>query len=222
MSQITTPVANILRGSILLAGLSLIAQPTVAQEGAAIDAIVACAAIADDTKRLVCFDQLALIVDPAPNESDILPEFRVWNSSINVSPIDGSPRVTLTLLNDEAKCLRPDCEIVMLALGCSQNRTNVFILFPSMIINVSENPRIQYRIGDNAPVDTRAWTIAPDSKIVFAPDGPPTINIIRQLEEATDFYVRVTDQNGAVQYATFTLSGLSELLVPLKSACLWS
>ena len=60
MPQITTPVANILRGSILLAGLSLIAQPTVAQEGAAIDAIVrnsidaivACAAIADDTERL--------------------------------------------------------------------------------------------------------------------------------------------------------------------------
>ncbi len=222
MSQITTPVANILRGSILLAGLSLIAQPTVAQEGAAIDAIVGCAAIADDTERLVCFDQLALIVDPAPNEADPMAELRVWTSLIDVSPLDRSTRVLLSRVNDEANCGQFDCEIAGLGLRCYESRTNVFILFPSMIINVSENPRIQYRIGDNAPVDTRAWTISADYQTVFAPGGAPSINIIRQLEEATDFYVRVTDELGAVQYATFTLSGLSELLVPLKSACRWS
>ena len=192
------------------------------KEGAAIDAIVACAAIADDTERLVCFDQLALIVDPAPNEADPMAEFRVWRLSIDVSRVDRSTRVLLSRMNDEANCLQFDCEVVMLGLRCSENRTNVLILFPSMIINVSENPRIQYRIGDNAQVDTRAWTISADYKTVFVPGGAPSINIIRQLEEATDFYVRVTDRNGAVQYATFTLSGLSELLVPLKSACRWS
>ena len=221
MPQITTPVANILRGSILLAGLSLIAQPTVAQEGAAIDAIVACAAIADDTERLVCFDQLALIVDPAPNEADLMAELRVWTSLIDVSPIDGSPIVSLVRASDEANCYQFHC-IAVLGLQCSENRTYVLIYFGGMIIKFSENPRIQYRIGDNAPVDTRAWTISPDYKGVSAPGGAPSIKIIRQLEEATDFYVRVTDQNGAVQDATFTLSGLSEVLVPLKSACRWS
>ena len=153
-------------------------------------------------------------------------EFRVWRLSIDVSRVDRSTRSSAFVtqrVNDEANCLQFDCEVVMLGLRCSENRTNVLILFPSMIINVSENPRIQYRIGDNAPVDTRAWTISADYKTVFVPGGRrPSINIIRQLEEATDFYVRVTDRNGAVQYATFTLSGLSELLVPLKSACRWS
>ena len=150
-------------------------------------------------------------------------QFGVWHSFIDVSPIDGSRLVLLSRMNDEANCGQFDCEVVTLGLLCSENRTKVFIHFTNMITNVSENPRIQYRIGDNAPVDTRAWTILdPDYHAVSVPSGATSINIIRQLEEATDFYVRVTDRNGAVQYATFTLSGLSELLVPLKSACRWS
>jgi hypothetical protein len=144
-------------------------------------------------------------------------ELHQWKSENGVSPLDKSPRVILAKMSQTSS----DSEgAAVLGLKCTEHKTWVAVVVPSMIIALNEKVRIDYRIGDNQP-EAATWGLGGDYKVVFAPSGALSVDLIKKMEQAHDFYIRITPERGDIVAFTFDLDGLKEVLEPLKVACHW-
>jgi type VI secretion system VasI family protein len=142
-----------------------------------------------------------------------------WSSQNEVSPLDKSPKVILTKLSQTASASEVTSAAI-LALRCMERQTSVVVKVPEMIISINEKVRVDYRIGDNQPVST-VWDLGGGYKILFAPSGSQSVDLIKKMEAANDFYIRVTPERGDTVAFSFDLDGLKGVLAPLKVACEW-
>jgi type VI secretion system VasI family protein len=142
-----------------------------------------------------------------------------WSSQKDVSPLDRSPRVILTNLSETTSDTGVS-PAAMLALRCMEGQTSVLLALPRMVIAAGEKVRVDYRIGGNQP-ETATWSLGGSYKILFSPSGAQSVGLIKKMEQADDFYIRVTPDRGDTLAFSFDLGGLKELIEPLKVACHW-
>lgn len=193
----------------LLAICSLgVAWPVVASES--------CAAIADNTRRLACYD---MEYRPATTVS----VSSKWDVSESVSRIDDSKSVTLYLTSDDTfpgKYSRGR-ESATLIVRCLENTTSAYFRFGDhFLADIEGYGRITYRI-DDAEARTESFRESTDHKALGLWRGGQAIPFIKRMMEGDAMVVRATPYNESSITTTFTIAGLSDAVVPLREACGW-
>ena len=141
-----------------------------------------------------------------------------WSVQSDVSPLDKSPRVILTRMSG-TKSVDEVRSAGLLGLRCIEGNTSV-VIGQSEYLGFSEQVTVDYRIGNNRPTRER-WAVSGEHKIVYAPYGSKSVELIGQMQAADDFYVRISPESGDVKDFTFDLRGLNDHIAELKAACDW-
>lgn len=215
------------RFALVALGALVLASPARAQLASA---LAACSAKTDDEQRLACFDALAPLwagVAPlatptvgaatASPPADPLAGARAqWEVTEDQSKLDRSPRVIVARYSDDTRK-----EIAGLAARCIENTTTVVIALDSLVFGRDDQIRIQYRIGDANPIEER-WHLSDSFKVVFAPAGAKSIQIMRQMAKSGDMYVRLFPDRGDPKTFGFDVRGFAEHLPKIAAACGWT
>jgi hypothetical protein len=137
-----------------------------------------------------------------------------WTLHTEVSPLDDSTTVILwkaseTLHKNAAGASR----FATLGIRCQEDYVNVILDFRT-VLNPDAN-EIQYRI-DEAPAVTETWAATSNYQMLLSKDP---INLLRQLSDAKQLFVRVRTITADRIDTTFDLTGLRELLPNIIAAC---
>jgi type VI secretion system protein VasI len=178
--------------------------------------VARCAAISGDAQRLTCYDELAEsmgVAEPASSASEV----GRWNVEVEVSPIDDSRNVFLTVESESAirnsigRPVKP-----VLFIRCKENTTEVFIAW-GVYLGL-DSTRVLERL-DKQDATTTAWNNSTDNKAVFRRGNK--IDYVKTLMEHDKVLYQVTPYNESPVMASFDLRGLSEAVEPLRDSCGW-
>ena len=147
-----------------------------------------------------------------------------WRISTNVSEMDDSKAVYLRV---DSRVEIPDTlgfgsTRPELWIRCLENQTSVFVNWARYISTggFDSDQTIRYRIDDQEP-QTMQWDISTNFEATGLWSGGRAIPFIRKLIPATRLLVEVTPYGENTVLAEFPLSGLSDHIGELQTACNW-
>ena len=198
-------------------------QPKVLHQETRDAEIVACASISDTTRRLTCYDELAITRGYQP---EIHSNRTTGNWLINesVNPLDDSRTVTLLLPSTPASTQSRTRDRPVLVARCQSNSTEVYINWYQYLGDDSSSvysnwKRVTVRIGTGDAREER-WGISTDNDATFAPSWAG--NLLREMLTSDTFIARTTPYSENPMVAIFDTTGLEQALVPLADACGWA
>ncbi len=209
-------------GAVLLSAL---AAPATAQDGAV------CALLADDGKRLDCYDFLfrkapsaAASGQPESGAPSDEPEAGAawhtaagaWELAEHISKLDDSTNV---FINVESLVLfegPQDSKYPRLVLGCREGKTNLWIDFG---MNV-EDGGIVYRI-DKMPAATLTMQLSSNDQALGLWEHEEAVGFAKKLLKADTLLARAIPAGGSARDAEFLITGMAEAIKPLRKACKW-
>lgn len=199
-------VAMILVGSV--GGSSFAQQPDALRA-----AVARCAATTGELARLACFDEAAKASGLVSTVRSTSPSGSAWEVTEKINPLDDSKTVVLTNIAHDGKSRmgRP----IGLVIRCQSNETTLYIAWNDYL---GSEARVMSRIG-GASADTQVWSLSTDKKATFYPRND--IDFIKKLFEADTFIAQVTPYNESPVTAIWNVSGLGDVIKPLRSACTW-
>lgn len=141
-----------------------------------------------------------------------------WRVSSQVSPIDDSTNVYLSLSADDNTIWGqpPSGPIPSLWIRCKENHTEVFVSW-EVYLGIDTTDVLQ-RLDDER-ARTRAWSISTDHEATFYPGSD--IGFVRELMSHKKLLLQVTPYGESPVRATFSLAGLENALVELRKSCGW-
>lgn len=143
-----------------------------------------------------------------------------WRVSYDISPIDDSRGVTLTL-NAETNIngwLTDDVN-PSIVIRCKEGKTDAYI-YTGMQANVEYNAlgaNVIMRI-DKKPAYKLVASKSTDGEALFLPDA---IQQIKKLLLGRELFFQFTPFNSAPQSTKFLIAGLSESITPVRQTCKW-
>ena len=178
-----------------------------------------CAAKESSAERLVCYDDLAqsLGVDKPTTQTSTHGQWRVRTE---VSPIDDSQNVYISLSAETPFKGWLKSELGTLMLRCKENRTSAFVV-------TGMAAQSGYRRHDQSETTIRydrdnaikIWmNESTDNTALFFPN--PISEIKRMMQHETMLF-QFLPFNSSSSMTTFVIAGLSEAIVPLREACSW-
>lgn len=202
----------------VISGLFMLLMPATVLADAKVE-IAKCAAVANDLKRLECYDSFSksLGVDSGKTQTSNVSKWRV---STEVSPIDDSKNVHAFLQAESPISGWLSKEILpSLNLRCKENKTEMYIV-------TGMKPRVEYDI------DTTTVTLRFDKeKAAKYSTGKSTdgealffrknVGLIKKMMNHSTMLFEFVPFNSSPAMTTFNLSGLSEAIKPLRDACKW-
>lgn len=205
------------------------------------DQISKCAGIASDDERLKCFDEIAASqsantpdATQLPGDEDkndpssafytpVKPEPRDnWMVDHSKSKMDDSEVVKLTTLSSEPMRDRFQTkEPAALVIRCESNTTNAYIVFGGLFMSSnSGHGVVNYRVDDRKPsrVNMRESN---NNMGLGLWSGGSAIPFIKNLMGGSKLYLEATPFSESRVSMTFDISGLDEVVKPLREACHW-
>ena len=185
-------------------------------ESLSISTIGSCKSINDNEQRLACYDA-AFEVNTSVVETNSKSK---WVIIEDVSPIDDSKTVRLSLKSDSP--IKSDFSQVIptLNIQCKERETDFYINFNIFLSTHDIKPIT--RIDSDKAVNGVEWSISTDYKALFYPGSQKKINeFIKTLKDKKKFFIQVTPFSKGSVNTTFDLTGLDEAIKPVREACNW-
>lgn len=208
--------------NIILCITVLITAPKAAlsaEETASKEQIAQCANVETNARRLICYDEIAqqLGVDgPDVSQTSV----GNWRVRTEISAIDDSTNVFISLNAKSAFKGWLDEEVGTLLIRCKENRTQAYVI-------TGMTAQSGYRRHDESQVTVRydrsdalqIWmNESTDNKALFFPN--PISEIKRMMNHQTMLF-QFSPFNSSPTMTTFNIGGLSEAIEPLREACHW-
>ena len=185
-------------------------------ESLSISTIGSCKSINDNEQRLACYDA-AFEVNTSVVETNSKSK---WVITEEVSPIDDSKTVMLSLKSDSP--IKSDFSQVIptLNIQCKERETDFYINFNIFLSTHDIKPIT--RIDSDKAVNGVEWYISTDYKALFYPGSQKKINeFIKTLKDKKKFFIQVTPFSKGSVNTTFDLTGLDEAIKPVREVCNW-
>lgn len=156
--------------------------------------------------------------EQAHNEGDRISGWWVINEER--AAIDDSPSVVA--INYSAYDGRSFSGITALLAQCREGETSIVFVQDDFLISAIRRDTfdITYRIDDASAQSTR-WSELTNNKGAGL-FGNRSEGFLRDLYDAENFFIRLTDGNGRRYDAEFELSGIQEAIEAVAGACGWS
>lgn len=182
-----------------------------------------CVHLSDDNLRLACFDRTySVVTEPTPAEQ--VTESKTtgaWVVSNDRSPIDDSETVTLHLLSNSDIRGRFGAPGPMdMLIRCKENTTSIFFIFNGLFMSDHQHGRVTYRIDDlkAQSVQTNEST---DHQALGLWNGGRSIPIIKKMLGHDKLIIRATPLSESPVTGEFNISGIENVLEPLRATCNW-
>ncbi|WP_171040643.1 type VI secretion system-associated protein TagO [Marinobacter alexandrii] len=183
---------------------SIISATAIAKGGGGQD----CAGIANDAKRLGCYDLAAgkaVKTTGAPGN---------WQLTEEKNPLDDTKTLVLSLVAESGSNRRGQKPVLF--IRCRSNKTEMWISWEDFL--GSDNPKVTTRIG-GSEAKTRAWDVSSTKTSSFYPRSP--VLALQRIMKADQFVAQVTPYNENPITAIFQISGLDSAIKPLRKNCNW-
>lgn len=138
-----------------------------------------------------------------------------WTISETRNPIDDSPTVAISLDASSPAASRFGGSPTLF-LRCKSSQTELYVSW-NEYLGLDET-RVTVRVG-KAPARTSSWSISTDNRASFYPGSP--IGFIKEVMEVDTLVLMTTPYGESPVTAVFPVSGLSEKITPLRTACKW-
>ncbi len=175
-----------------------------------------CPSIENDIARLACYDKEAESLEKNSNEQqeleDLKKEYGDWIVDVTESPLNDSKEVTIMRVSDDFENRRNPA---ILMLRCQRNKTDAFVSWSEYL--GSDNMKVAYRI-DKEEAKNVWWNASSNGQASFIPKA---ISFIKSLEGKESIYIEAEKYRGGRVSATFNISGIEEVIEPLREACSW-
>jgi type VI secretion system protein VasI len=182
---------------------------------AAYDDLADCAAVADGTKRLACYDELA---GRDLRDSKLTPTTGKWVISKKVSDINDRPLIWVMLPAENL----PNDGISIYAkpsldLRCEDGQTDAYIA-PQRVMSLSNDGLdVLFQI-DGGPAKREIWQVSSDGRKIYQPRPIPWI---KALMAAGKLDVQIVIYGRDSLNFSFDLKGLDLAVAPLRALCDW-
>jgi type VI secretion system VasI family protein len=178
--------------------------------------LATCAVITDPLQRLACYDDLAK-VRGVTGSTETKKGAGKWQVLESVSAIDDSRTVLLALTADSPISAWPSHRVLpMLLLRCQSGRIEAYIA-------TQVSPAVERGVGvtgllrfDKEKAESVTMSKSTDQKSLFFSDPVGKINKMLGHEQ---MLFQFTPYNSSPALTTFTLTGLNEVIEPLRQAC---
>lgn len=178
--------------------------------------IAECAAKDKDGERLVCYDNLAKSLGVDKPFTKVTKGKGKWIVSKEISPIDDSVNVVLTLNANELVTSGYNQVEPTLVLRCAENTTNAYLVW-GLYLGLDKTKMLTRLDKQEALISW--WSISTDNKAVFVRGSD--IQFIKKLMNHEKLLAQITPYGESPVIATFDIGGLSEAIKPLRKACNW-
>ncbi|OOY16741.1 type VI secretion system-associated protein TagO [Thioclava sp. DLFJ4-1] len=202
-----------------------------------------CAKIADDDKRLDCFDaafqskpakeaqktdQDSALAKQTDDPSSVFytpikPEPRKnWLVNSETSKLDDSKIVRISTLSSEPMHDRFQAkDPAALVIRCESNTTNAYIVFGGLFMSSnSGHGVVAYRVDDQQPARVNMRE-SNNNMALGLWNGGSSIPFIKNLLGGSKLYVEATPFSEARVSMTFDISGIDDVIKPLRETCHW-
>jgi type VI secretion system protein VasI len=180
-----------------------------------------CKSMTDSKQRLSCYDSLfERKVEVKSDENNM----GKWVVTEDVSPIDDSKTVMLTLDADTPIQVRYGEKTPYLVIRCKEKITEMYIGFDTFLGSNTIYPTT--RIDSEKAVSNMKWSIATNHSSMFyhSSNNKTSVKItdfLKNLQTKNKYFVQVTPYSENPVNTTFTITGLDEAIKPLRAACGW-
>lgn len=187
-------------------------------------AVEDCVGITNDSYRLACFDNLFGDAGNSGSQPITGSNSRttgVWDVSIDVNPLDDTPRVVLFNSSSEGQSSLGDP--ILLGIRCVSGSVDILINWAEFV-GFDTRTSVRYRVGREDAISTM-WNMSSDNEATFYPGNG--IRLIEQMiavdRTSSDgtFVAQVFPAGGNSITAIWNLYGLTEAVEPLRDACGW-
>jgi len=176
---------------------------------------VKCAKTSEMSSRLACYDKLAnesgLLDENA--EAEAKAEVENWEVVTETSPVDDSKSVFLINYAQEPIIAGYEEVRPALHLRCLEGEPSAYISWGTFIGTGTAKLTTRY---DSYNAQEEIWDISTDNTATFS---SKPILVISYLGHADRFLARVAPYGENPVIAIFDVSGLSDVVEPLKKAC---
>ncbi len=184
-----------------------------AQDSAFKTDFVKCAKKSEMSSRLACYDRLAEGSGLLNEKGEAKAEVENWEVVTETSPVDDSKSVFLINYAQEPVIAGYEEVRPALHLRCLEGEPSAYISWGTFIGTDSVKLTTRY---DSYDAQEETWDISTDNTATFS--SKPVL-VISYLGHADRFLARVTPYGENPVIATFDVSGLSDVVEPLKKAC---
>ncbi|WP_323784159.1 type VI secretion system-associated protein TagO [Thalassovita sp.] len=189
------------------------------------DAKSRCAALKIDKTRLACYDALFRATDTSseqkPDVSQTLPNVDHWAVSTKQSPINDARNVILSTDAKEPTLGRfGNLTRATLLIACRENTTSLWIHFGGHFMSDYQHGTVTYRI-DTAPAKKKRFRESNNHEALGLWDGRSSIPVIKSLFDHQKLFVRATPHSESAIDVEFNLTGLADVIKPLREECHW-
>lgn len=175
-----------------------------------------CTSIENDIARLACYDKASEKSEVKKEEQQELEEFKKeygdWIVDVTESPLNDSKEVTIMRVSGDFENRRNPAALI---LRCKRDTTDAFVSWSEYL--GSDNMKVAYRI-DKEEAKNVWWNASSDGRASFIPKA---ISFIKSLEGKETIYIEAEKYRGGRVSATFDISGIEEVITPLREACSW-
>ena len=175
-----------------------------------------CAANNSDALRLICYDDLAILLGVDKPITKVTTGEGKWLVREIRSPIDDSVNVYVSITANETVKSGYNKVSPELYMRCKENETNVYLTWNLYL--GSEQIKMLTRF-DKLKANKDGWAVSTDYKTVFLIGS--NIEYIKKIMKHDKLLTQITPYGESPVMATFDVSGLSEAIKPLRKACHW-
>jgi len=188
-----------------------------------------CAELNTDAVRLACYDEIARgnarsqgSEETENEDATIAPNsYSNWNVRTEVSRIDDSTKVFISTNALEMSSGRYGGQVrFVLLMACRENSTNIWIHFGGHFMSDHQHGRVTYRIDDRN-AQTKAFRESNNHEALGLWSGNSAIPFIKSMFGAERLFVQATPYSESAVDGEFDISGLEEVVQPMREACNW-
>ena len=176
----------------------------------------------EEAQRLINFFENAEKEIKTAIEAWPKPSTTAWVVTQEKSKIDDSTNVYLqSHSNETIRNQFGELTSLELWITCREKRTDLYIVFGGhFMASIESYGTVTYRIDKRPPVN-RQFTESTDHKALGLWRGQ-SIPFIKEMFDASTLLVRATPYNESAVTGEFNISGLKEVVRPLRIACGWA
>jgi type VI secretion system protein VasI len=183
-----------------------------------------CARLTADAARLECYDLIFKITVHSDQNVSLADggQHTAWKVRKEISKLDDSTNVFIKVESIGTAPDRYGTPVKSwMMITCRENTTSLYISFANHFMSsLQGRGTVTYRI-DKAPAKKLRFVESNDHSVLGLWNGGSSIPFIKQLFGKNTLLVRATPFSESSVTAEFPITGLEEVIAPLREACHW-
>lgn len=177
-----------------------------------------CRSIENDLDRLSCYDRIS---GRTPTK-EALPTSSAWNVDVETSEMTDDTNVFISVASDEAVDCGWSTQKTTLMLRCMENTTSAYFVTGCHMTSSRYNSYgdVTYRLDDKNS-KTLSFDESTNNRSLGLWRGNQAIPFIKSLLGHDRLLVRMTPFSENSFTVSFNISGLENVIHPLREACHW-